>query len=205
MIRAPIGDAAHQAMVPIHPAAGWHCRHVDHNEVEVARGPRSRWCPCRPGGGYNPGVMGWTGRRSASPSTSRPSTTSHRLLTEDGLVDRQRRRLLTRMEQLRKQHEWGDISDDEYRAGRADAQAEWIDSASRCDRIPHGPGRASLELRRSDSSQAWRRHVIRDQWPPPAAGSLLGGLPAWAHSAALRTKPSAQGSAMDGLPRSAKS
>jgi uncharacterized membrane protein len=31
---------------------------------------------------------------------------------------KQRARLTTRLEQLKKQHAWGDISDDEYRAER---------------------------------------------------------------------------------------
>jgi DNA invertase Pin-like site-specific DNA recombinase len=38
----------------------------------------------------------------------------------DGLVDRQRKRLETRLAQLRKQHEWGDITDDVYRAARSE-------------------------------------------------------------------------------------
>ena len=39
-------------------------------------------------------------------------------------TDRQRTRLQTRLEQLRKQHEWGDITDAEYRATRADTQRQ---------------------------------------------------------------------------------
>lgn len=42
----------------------------------------------------------------------------------DRLVDRQRTRLQTRLEQLRKQHEWADVSDAEYRAKRAETQRE---------------------------------------------------------------------------------
>lgn len=42
---------------------------------------------------------------------------------EDGLIDRQRQRLDTRLGQLRKQHEWGDITDETYRAARAETQA----------------------------------------------------------------------------------
>lgn len=42
---------------------------------------------------------------------------------EDGLIDRQRQRLDIRLGQLRKQHEWGDISDETYRAARAETQA----------------------------------------------------------------------------------
>lgn len=42
----------------------------------------------------------------------------------DSLTGRQRARLERRIEQLRKQHEWADIGDDEYRAKRAEALAD---------------------------------------------------------------------------------
>ena len=41
-----------------------------------------------------------------------------------GTSDKERARLQQRIENLRKQHEWGDISDNEYRSGRADAEAQ---------------------------------------------------------------------------------
>lgn len=40
------------------------------------------------------------------------------------IADKERARLRQRIENLRKQHEWGDISDIEYRARRTDAEAQ---------------------------------------------------------------------------------
>ncbi len=40
-----------------------------------------------------------------------------------GSSDKERQRLRNRIEQLRKQHEWGDLSDAEYRKGRAAVEA----------------------------------------------------------------------------------
>jgi hypothetical protein len=42
------------------------------------------------------------------------------------LTDAQRRRLRTRLENLRKQHEWGDLSDAEYRASRDEVERQLI-------------------------------------------------------------------------------
>jgi hypothetical protein len=39
-------------------------------------------------------------------------------------ADKERARLHQRIENLRKQHEWGDIDDASYRSGRADAEAQ---------------------------------------------------------------------------------
>lgn len=43
-----------------------------------------------------------------------------------GTSDRERQRLRTRMEQLRKQNEWGDLSDTEYRRLRSEVEAELL-------------------------------------------------------------------------------
>ena len=59
-----------------------------------------------------------------------------RLLTTPELVvgDRRRRRLTTRLEKLKQQHEWGDIDDDEYRAKR-DETREALDLLPDGDRV----------------------------------------------------------------------
>ena len=43
-----------------------------------------------------------------------------------GTSDRERQRLRTRMEQLRKQNEWGDLSDTEYRRLRSEVEADLL-------------------------------------------------------------------------------
>ena len=51
-----------------------------------------------------------------------------------GVSDRDRTRLRQRIENLRKQHEWGDITDTEYRAGRSDAEAQLVERVETSDR-----------------------------------------------------------------------
>jgi DNA invertase Pin-like site-specific DNA recombinase len=52
-----------------------------------------------------------------------------------GTSDRERQRLRTRMEQLRKQNEWGDLSDTEYRRLRAEVEADLLAIPGEADKV----------------------------------------------------------------------
>jgi DNA invertase Pin-like site-specific DNA recombinase len=56
--------------------------------------------------------------------TAREELRQRLQVPQDSLTARQRARLKQRLEQLRKQHEWADISDEDYRARRADTLEE---------------------------------------------------------------------------------
>ena len=66
-----------------------------------------------------------------------------RLRTPDvAQADRQRKRLLTRLEQLKKQHGWGDISDAEYRTERDRVRAA-------LDQLPDGDRVVAFDVHRA--------------------------------------------------------
>ncbi len=52
-----------------------------------------------------------------------------------GTSDKERQRLRTRMEQLRKQNEWGDLSDAEYRRLRSELEADLLAIPGDADKV----------------------------------------------------------------------
>ena len=52
-----------------------------------------------------------------------------------GTADKERQRLRTRMEQLRKQNEWGDLSDAEYRRLRSEVEADLLAIPGEADKV----------------------------------------------------------------------
>ena len=102
----PVADGRHQMEVDGQPV-DCHARRVPAREAErfVVEGLASAVLP--------PDVIEAAGaelrRRMESPTP--------------GQSDKERGRLRTRIEQLRKQHEWGDITDTEYRKARSEVEA----------------------------------------------------------------------------------
>ncbi len=105
---------------------------------------------------------------------------------EVAVAGRQRARLLTRLEQLKKQHAWGDLTDAEYQAER-DATRATLGNLPNGDRIrtfdayrarvlalPVAIEAASLARREELSRIVVARVVVRDRqletitWTPPA-------------------------------------
>lgn len=105
---------------------------------------------------------------------------------EVAVAGRQRARLLTRLEQLKKQHAWGDLSDAEYQAERDAARAALADLAdgdritafdahrARILALPDAIAAASPARREELCRIVVQRVVVRDrgvqtiEWTPPA-------------------------------------
>ncbi len=105
---------------------------------------------------------------------------------ETALASRQRSRLLTRLEQLQKQHAWGDLTDAAYQAERDATRAALAELPDE-DRIsafdayrakvlalPDAIGAASTARREELCRLVVERVVVRDreleaiEWTPPA-------------------------------------
>ena len=103
-----------------------------HGQTRVARGHEWRYYVCRRCGVSVGGVeaervvfdaIGTMRLPEKAIDRARDVLADRLKVPRGGLVDRQRQALLTRLANLRKQHEWGDITDDEYFAAKRQVAA----------------------------------------------------------------------------------
>jgi hypothetical protein len=110
-----------------------------------------------------------------------------------GLVDKERTRLHQRIENLRKQHGWGDISDAEYRSERASAESQLAElsdhdkllvfdrhrevMASMPDAIAHATPEQLQQLvaKLLERVETANRKVVRIVWSAPARPFFASG------------------------------
>ncbi len=162
--------------------AGERCQAVRYEAVGVAGGKGSR--PPVPGAA--PAATGRASSRLFIGVLAWRTLRAPREIPEVAVAGRQRQRLLTRLEQLKKQHSWGDLGDAEYQAQR-DATRAALAELPDGDRItafdayrarilalPDAIAAASPARREELCRIVVQRVIVRDRqveaidWVPPA-------------------------------------